>query len=133
MDYIVLDTDVTSLGFKQQLPPALLARLAGRPTCITFVTHGELVQWGVMWRWGPRRQAALAQRLAGLPVLPGDKEVAEMWGQLSADAKLRGRSRPQNDTWIAACCLVYQLPLATRNVKDFQDFAEHNGLNLISG
>lgn len=33
-----------------------------------------------------------------------------------------------NDTWIAACCLVYDLPLATLNVKDFADFAEHHGL-----
>ncbi len=133
MDYIVLDTDVTSQSFKQRLPPALLARLAGRPTCITFVTHGELTQWGVMWKWGPGRRAALAQRLAGLPILPGDKAVAEMWGRLSGAAKLRGRARPQNDTWIAACCLVYGLPLATRNVKDFRDFAEHNGLTLVTG
>jgi len=43
MTYIVLDTDVTSLSFRQQLPRALFARLAGRPTCITFVTFGELI------------------------------------------------------------------------------------------
>src|SRR5208282_3227432 len=34
-------------------------------------------------------------------------------------------SRPHNDTWIAACCLVDELPLATLNTKDFADFAEH--------
>jgi hypothetical protein len=44
----------------------------------------------------------------------------------------RGRPRPQNDTWIAACCLVYDLPLATLNVKDFQDFVDHEALRLIS-
>jgi len=32
---------------------------------------------------------------------------------------------------IAACCLVYDLPLATLNVKDFKDFVEHEGLTLI--
>ena len=47
MSYIVLDTDVTSLSFKRQLPPELFARLAGQPTCITFVTFAELTQWGV--------------------------------------------------------------------------------------
>ena len=36
-----------------------------------------------------------------------------------------------NDTWIAACCLVRDLPLATLNVKDFNDFAEHDGLRVI--
>ncbi|HEV2781397.1 MAG TPA: type II toxin-antitoxin system VapC family toxin [Actinophytocola sp.] len=132
MSYIVLDTDVTSLSFKQLLPAALFARLVGRPTCITFVTFGELTQWGVMGRWGSRRRAALAQQLAHLPILPGDREVAETWGRMSAAAKMRGRPRPQNDTWIAACCLAYGLPLATRNVKDFEDFAKHEGLIIIS-
>jgi len=42
-----------------------------------------------------------------------------------------GRARPANDTWIAACTLSYGLPLATLNVKDFEDFTEHEGLNLI--
>lgn len=131
MDYIVLDTDVMSQSFKQQLAPALLKRLAGRPTCITFVTLGELTQWGVLRNWGHQRRDALAKRLVSLPVLPGDNDVAEMWGELSAAAKRRGRPRPQNDTWIAACCLVYGLPLATQNVKDFADFTNH-GLVLIT-
>jgi predicted nucleic acid-binding protein len=42
---------------------------------------------------------------------------------IAAYAYLRGRPRPTNDSWIAACCLAYDLPLATQNVKDFQDFA----------
>ena len=35
----------------------------------------------------------------------------------------RGRPRPANDTWIAACALTYGLPLATLNAKDFKDFS----------
>jgi hypothetical protein len=34
---------------------------------------------------------------------------------------------------LAACCLVDDLPLATLNVKDVTDFAEHEGLTLIGG
>jgi len=34
--------------------------------------------------------------------------------------------------WVAACCLHYDLPLATLNVKDYRDFAEHEGLALIA-
>ncbi len=51
--------------------------------------------------------------------------------QLSVLSEQRGRPRPINDTWIAACCLVADLPLATLNVKDFKDFAEHDGLQII--
>lgn len=64
-------------------------------------------------------------------VLPYSEDVARTWGQISADAIQRGRPRPANDTWIAACALAYGLPLATLNTKDFKDFAEHGGLNLI--
>ncbi|WP_245603474.1 hypothetical protein [Salinispora cortesiana] len=34
--------------------------------------------------------------------------------------------RPTNDSWIAACCLVDRLPLATFNGKDYADFAEYD-------
>jgi predicted nucleic acid-binding protein len=54
-----------------------------------------------------------------------------VWRELQAHAQNRGRARPANDTWIAACCLARDLPLATLNVKDFADFAEHEGLKLI--
>lgn len=58
------------------------------------------------------------------------------WGarklaSLQAHAERRGRPRPVNDTWIAACCLVRDLPLATLNIKDFSDFADHDGLRII--
>jgi hypothetical protein len=40
-------------------------------------------------------------------------------------------ARPANDTWIAATCLSRGLPLATHNAKDFQDFADRDGLVLL--
>jgi hypothetical protein len=36
-----------------------------------------------------------------------------------------------NDSWIAACCLVDRLPLATFNGKDFADFGEYDGPRLF--
>lgn len=48
----------------------------------------------------------------------------------SLSQKHRLRPRPTNDMWIAAVCLTYGLPLATRNLKDFEDFAEYHGLVL---
>lgn len=58
-------------------------------------------------------------------------ETARAWGNLFRGRRRRGRTRPINDTWIAACCLVEGLRLATLNVKDFADFADRNGLKLI--
>ena len=64
-------------------------------------------------------------------VLPADEAVAAAWGHLRARAESRGRPRPVNDTWIAACCLVNRVPLATFNTKDFVDFAQYEGLALV--
>jgi predicted nucleic acid-binding protein len=48
--------------------------------------------------------------------------------QQPADA---GDPRPVNDMWIAACCLAYEAPLATLNLKDYEDFTEHHGLRIL--
>ncbi len=131
MDRVVLDTDVSSLSLKHRLPPPVLTRLVGRLPCVTFVTLGELTQWAELRQWGRRNRDALENWLDGVIVLPYSEDVARTWGRISATAIQRGRARPANDTWIAACTLTHGLPLATLNVKDFEDFAEHEGLNLI--
>lgn len=131
MSFVVLDTDVASRSLKHNLPDALAAKLAGQSIAITFVTLGELTKWTLVRTWGPRRLEALEHFLSRVLVLPYSRRVARTWGELQAHAQRRGRPRPANDTWIAACCLVRELPLATLNRKDFEDFAEHDGLQLI--
>lgn len=102
--------------------------LAGRPLVITFVTLGELTRWVEQRQWGPHRRDMLNRWLTGKYVLHSNHDVARTWGTISAYASRRGRPRPTNDSWVAACCLAYDLPLATRNVKDYEDFVEHEGL-----
>jgi toxin FitB len=65
-------------------------------------------------------------------VLDTDVASLRFKGELPASAIRRGRPRPVNDTWIATCCLAYELPLATFNVKDFSDFSEYDGLVLVT-
>ena len=104
---------------------------ARRPhLAITFVTFGELTKWTHVRLWGPRSQHTMRTFFAARrpPLRPG---VATRWGEIQAYAQLRGRPRPINDSWIAACCLVRELPLATLNIKDYADFAEHEGLELV--
>ena|ERR1700722_1090898 len=132
MSRVVLDTDVASLSFKRQLPPGLLAELIGREPAVTFVTMGELAKWAMRRQWGTVRQQRMARWLSHIPVLHSSDDIAAVWGEIAASAERRGRPRPQNDTWVAACCLAYDLPLGTLNLKDFRDFAEHEGLVLIT-
>jgi hypothetical protein len=60
-------------------------------------------------------------------VLDTDVASASFRGRLADPLRacLTGR------TW--ACCLVRDLPLATLNVKDYADFAEHESLALLAG
>lgn len=131
MNSVVFDTDVASLIFKGELSDSVAAQLVGYRPCVTFVTLAELTKWVELRSWGPQRRDQLTGWLNAMVVLPGTPLVARKWGEISAFAVKRGRPRPQNDTWIAACCLVYGVPLATLNVKDFADFVDHEGLELI--
>lgn len=132
MSVVVLDTDVASALLRRRTSRTLSEALAGRIPAITFVTVGELTKWTLVRRWGPRSLENLKTFMASMLVLPYDQRVAAQWGELQAYAQLRGRPRPVNDSWIAACCLVRELPLATFNTRDYLDFAEHEGLDLLA-
>jgi predicted nucleic acid-binding protein len=125
---VVVDTDVASTILKGRLPDVLARRLAGQRLAVTF---GELTQWTYLHRWGSQRRAGLQAFFASVIVLPGSFRAATIWGEIQAHARLRGRPRPINDSWIAACCIARELPLATLNIKDYADFAEHEGLELV--
>ncbi len=45
--------------------------------------------------------------------------TSENWAQLLADLRKQGRSMPVKDSLIAATARQFQLPIATRNAKDF--------------
>jgi toxin FitB len=131
--FVVLDTHAASQLQKERLPKDLIARhLTGNRLATTFVTQGELEKWAERRSWGARRRDELHAWIRRLDVLPYDQEVARRWGGLAARAELRGRPRPVNDMWIAACCLVAGLPLLTLNKIDFRDFADYEGLVLLS-
>jgi toxin FitB len=128
---VVVDTDVASALVRRRTPDSLVRQLAGTTVAVTFVTYGELTKWTLVRHWGPRSLDTMRTFLAALVVLPYDQHVAVRRGEIQAYAQLRGRPRPTNDSWIAACCLARGLPLATFNIKDYVDFTEHEGLELV--
>ncbi len=131
MRYVVLDTDVASAAIKGNLSGPVADQLTGASWCVTFVTVGELWHWAEIRSWGPVAKDRLQAWLAGVVVIDSDEQISRRWGQLLAHARRRGRPRPVNDSWIAACCLSHGLPLATWNVKDYLDYRDHDGLALV--
>lgn len=61
-------------------------------------------------------------------ILPADSETAESYGRIKNRLGQRGRPIPENDIWIAAIALQYDLELAARDAH----FAEVEGLALQS-
>ena len=86
-------------------------------SCSSPTPHGAPTSRDLRTSRTRHRRELLARWLVDKHVLHSDDDVARTWGAITAYAYLRGRPRPTNDTWIAACCLAYDLPLATRNVK----------------
>ncbi len=129
---IILDTDVASNLLKNRLDPILHAKIAPHEAAISFVTVGELMKWTHLRDFGDRGRQELHAFVASRPTIPGGRDVGRKWGEITAYATRRGRPRPVNDSWIAACCLTYELPLATLNEPDFRDYAEFEGLELLT-
>ena len=133
MALIVLDTDAASLLQKGRLPVDLTPHLIGVTLAVSFVTVGELYKWAERRSWGARTRDKLETWLHTVVVIPADRDVTRAWGAIAARADERGRPRPANDSWIAACCIAKGLPLLTLNLRDFEDFEANDGLQLLRG
>jgi toxin FitB len=130
---IVLNTDVVSLYRAGRLPAGFARQVVTNDISIAFATAGELWKGALAKRWGDARRGGLDLWLAETKTVSADLAVAQVWGTLTTAAQRRGRPRPLNDTWIAACCIEAGLPLLTLNRRDFVDFADHDGLVLLDG
>ncbi len=128
---IVVDTDVASKLIKRHEPEWVRRAQVGNRVWLTFVTVGELSKWAEVRSWGPQLRTRVDGWVLGKAVVPWNDAIAVTWGRLAGRAHLRGRPRPQNDTWVAACCIQLGVGLVTLNRKDFVDFAEHEGLVLL--
>jgi predicted nucleic acid-binding protein len=113
---------------------ALAACTASQPRSAncgaTFVTVGELSRWTIRREFGERRRARVEQWIAGAS-LSADQLVARC-GDRSPGTRGSAATRPHDDGWITARALAYEPPLATLNVKHFEDYAEHEGLRIIA-
>lgn len=132
----ILDTCVLSEASKSRPNPAVIHFLETAPNLrlptavlmefqlgITLVSSTDPVRAVRLGNWYQRMISA------GLPILDTTKDVAEIWGVLAADPRLRNlavghaqakRPRGGQDLHIAAFSLAHRLPIATMNIRDFE-------------
>jgi predicted nucleic acid-binding protein len=128
---VVLDTDVASRLFRgQDLEPGDRQVLRTHVPVLTFVTIAEWAKWAHKRNWGSGQRDRIRSFAGRFTLLHCLVPVMYEWGRLRAMAEVDGHPVPANDCWIAACCTHNQLPLLTRNHKDFDPLIAH-GLWLL--
>jgi predicted nucleic acid-binding protein len=124
----LLDTNVISEVVKPKPHPGVTGWMATADESLLYlsvVTVGEIRKGISCCQDGARR----AQLKAGLNtllsrfedrILAVELAVADRWGHLTGDCKLRGQTLPVIDGILAATALHYGLTFVTRNSKDVQ-------------
>jgi predicted nucleic acid-binding protein len=116
---VVLDTDVASKLWRSKLDRLTLDKLVGRAPVLTFITIAEWWQWAHHRNWGLGKIHEMRTYAGNFELLICNNEVVRTWGRLSGLAMQAGTVVPGNDCWIAACCVVHDLPLLTHD-QDFK-------------
>ncbi|MYN64786.1 MAG: type II toxin-antitoxin system VapC family toxin [Acidobacteria bacterium] len=119
---ILLDTNVLAELCRQRPDPAVehWAGSALSPFGLSVVTVEE-IQFGLAWKPNARIESLIDRFLAErCEIFPVTMPVARRAGTLRGQFRRTGRTRTQADMLIAATAQVHQLPVATRNVRDFE-------------
>jgi predicted nucleic acid-binding protein len=99
------------------------ALIAGHPLAMPFAVVGELKVGAIRGGLGQRRRDELDAAIGACVVIPTDARVVDQWAALRARLISRLKGEGINDLWVAACCLVHDLPLVTNNLRDYQTIA----------
>ena len=120
--------DTNAVIALQRGDPALVALLNDTGEWfLNAVVLGELY-------YGAYRSQRVAENLAvvdrwsvQVEVLPVDSVTARVFGEVHRQLRAKGRPIPENDIWIAATALQYQLEVVSQD----DHFREVAGLSLV--
>jgi predicted nucleic acid-binding protein len=128
MNGFLLDTNCLSELVRARPEPLVLSWLEAVDEDLCYVsvlTLGEIRKGVALLPQSRRRtqlegwlEVELNTRFAGR-VLPVDAVIADRWGQLTAEAKKRGKTLTVVATLLAATALHHNLTIVSRNLKHF--------------
>jgi tRNA(fMet)-specific endonuclease VapC len=113
---------------------ALFAREAAIQQCLAEASEVFVpsIVLGELY-YGARKSMRVTENLARIDefvasstVLSCDTETAQQYGDIKNKLRAKGRPIPENDIWIAAIAMQYQLPLVARDGH----FHEVDGLRV---
>lgn len=126
MSELILDTNIVSAFFKKEA--VVLEALENATVYIPAIVIGELY-YGA---FSSDKAISYIMKILELErltqTLDCDKETGKLYGEIRTKLVKSGKLIPENDMWIAALALQYQLPLVTRD----KHFNYVDRLNVIS-
>ncbi len=126
---LLIDTDVLSyIAWERNQAEPFTPLLLGKLPFISFVTVGEMYFGAEKANWGEPRVAKMENMLRRYTVIPGTFEIAKHYGRV----KRAFRDQvDENDMWIAATALAYELPVVTNNLTHFEPMSEQLNFSLV--
>jgi predicted nucleic acid-binding protein len=128
MSGFLLDTNCISESVRNQPDPHVLEWFAAADESLLYLsvlTLGEIRKGVAALPQSKRRmqletwlEVELGQRFSGR-ILTVDAAIADRWGLLGAEAKLKGKPLSAIDGLLAATALHHNLTIVSRNVSDF--------------
>jgi predicted nucleic acid-binding protein len=126
---VLVDTNVVSwIGAARGRHGEWASALVGRRAFVSFVTVGEILRGGVRAGWSDAKVGEWERRLRVYTVIPGSVVVARAYARIGARFY---RQVADNDLWIAATALAYDLPIATAD-EQLGTIARAFGIKLLA-
>lgn len=121
---VLLDTNVIIAFFSAE--KAVTQHVSQSELFVSTTVLGELHYGARKSAHSAANQARIEEFASSVSVLNCDAETARRYGEIKDRLRSKGRPIPDNDIWIAACAMQYNLPLATRD----DHFKEVDGLRI---
>ncbi|MBX3388513.1 MAG: type II toxin-antitoxin system VapC family toxin [Phycisphaeraceae bacterium] len=124
----LIDTDVLSEARKPDgfaLVKQQIAAANPDDLFLSVISIGEIAHGIAKLQAGNKRREleewfGLTERHFADRILPINRDIAQLWGEITAKAASAGRTLHAADGLIAATAIHHGLRLMTRNVKDFE-------------
>jgi tRNA(fMet)-specific endonuclease VapC len=119
-----LDTNIVAAYFNQE--KSIQEHLQKITVFVPSIVIGELYFGAYQSQRVAENVKRIKDFVAITTILSCDAEVGDQYGQIRLNLKAKGRPIPENDIWIAATALRYNLKLVTRD----EHFKEVDDLGL---
>ena len=117
-DYAVaVDTSVASLWFNRRQPDAGRYRelVSGLSLTLPAIAKAELLYGARRGGWSSSNVAALRTYIDEFDILPIDENNLEVWAMLRSECRRLGIGNSENDAWIAATALSFNVVLVSHD------------------